>query len=148
MAGQQRRMIADASQARACKRLLADPRVGMRGHDEFGPVGNRCPGYILRVLQQVDRHIGRFGGERKPVVCRWRNDAPDVGTVGAQNFEHRGPEKPGPDQGASHRATVAALSGAHVSKLATAEQGVGGIFAFRLYRLERKRRRQRRNSRY
>jgi hypothetical protein len=93
MPWQQRRMITNAPQTRTRQRLLADPCVGMRGHNEFRPLGDRTSRHILGIFEYVDGHAGFLRGERQPVVGRRRNDARDFGAIALQCFEHLGPEK-------------------------------------------------------
>ena len=95
-------MIANATQARTRQRLLADPCVGVRGHDELRPLGDRTSRHILGVFEQVDGHSGYLRGERQSVVARRRNNARNLGAIVAQHFEHLSSEKAGPDQCAIH----------------------------------------------
>ena len=107
MSRQQRRMIANATEARTRQRLPADPCVGVCSHDELRSLGDRSSKHILGIFEQVDRHTGFLRRERQSVIGGGRNHARDFGAIVAQRFEYLGPKEAGPDQCALHRGKAA-----------------------------------------
>ena len=68
MARQERRMIADATEARTGKRLVAHARVRVCRDDEVGPFGDRVAGNDLRIFEHVDGDAVGLRRERQTVV--------------------------------------------------------------------------------
>ena len=89
MPRQQRRVIADAAQARVGQRLVAHARVRVRGDDEIRARGDGFSRHDLRILEHVDFDPGRLRRERQPVVRGRRDDARKLDPfLLAQRLEH------------------------------------------------------------
>ncbi len=102
MPRQQRRVIADAAEARAGERVVADARMRMRRDDQVGVVRNRSGGHELRVVEDAHRHAGRLRRNSEPIVRRRYDDPRNLDAVIVQRLEHAGAEVAGSNQRALH----------------------------------------------
>ena|GEM_PF-6159615 len=78
MPGQQRRVIADAAQARPRKRIVAHPRVRVRGDDEIGAFGNGVSGHDPGVVEHMQGNAGCARRLRQPVIVGRGDDAAEL----------------------------------------------------------------------
>ena len=99
---QQRRVIADAAQPRACKGLVADARMRVRGDDQVGSVRYRDSRNDLRILEHVHRYAGCLPRQRETVIGGGRHYLGDVDTVLRQRIEYERAEISRSDQRAFH----------------------------------------------